>query len=498
LSAVDFSYMTAVELARSLTAREVSAVELADAAIARIERLDATINAVCVRDFDRAREAAHEADATRARGEIRPLLGIPMLIKESFNIEGLPTTWGIPACKDYIAAENAVVVARARAAGAVVLGKTNVPLGLGDVQTYNDIYGTTNNPWNPARTPGGSSGGSAAALAAGYVPLSVGSDIAGSLRVPAHFCGVYAHKPTYGVIPARGHTPPRVRPIPFERDLSAVGPMARSAADLSLLFGLLAGPDEMTLGQAYRLALPSARHGRIGSYRVLVLDDHPLLPTASTIRSAIDSVARLLEGAGAQVRRESPYLPDQADAARLFVRLLLSTVAATFPPEIYETFRERAAGLDAGDRGLAAERTRGAVLSHRDWLAADIARAQLRQQWRALFAEFDIVLCPVMPTTAFPHDHSPDQWRRKIRIDGVEHDYADQLVWSGLATAPGLPATVVPVGHDDEGLPIGVQLIGPMYGDLTTLRFAELLERELGGFVPPKIFDGEDRAIPRS
>jgi amidase len=255
----DFAYRTAAELAEAMAAGQVSAVELAQDAIERIERYDGTINAVCVRDFDRALAAAREADAARARGDVRPLLGIPMTVKESFNVAGLPTTWGMPWFRDFTASEDALAVARVKAAGAVILGKTNVPLALGDFQSYNDIYGTTRNPWDPTRTPGGSSGGSAAALAAGYGALSLGSDIAGSLRAPAHYCGVYAHKPTFGLVPARGHTPPPAPPIAIERDLAVIGPMARSAADLSLLLDILAEPDELTLGAAYRFALPPAR-----------------------------------------------------------------------------------------------------------------------------------------------------------------------------------------------------------------------------------------------
>ncbi|HEY4316276.1 MAG TPA: amidase [Herbaspirillum sp.] len=486
----DLTYATAAQLAAALAAGEVSSVELTDAAIARIERLDAAINAVCVRDFERAREAARQADTARARGtdgKIGALLGIPMLIKESFNIAGLPTTWGIPPFKDFIPAEDALAVSRVKAAGAVILGKTNVPLALADLQSYNGIYGATKNPWDAGRTPGGSSGGSAAALAAGYAALSIGSDIAGSLRVPAHFCGIYAHKPTYGVVPSRGHAPPMAPAIPYERDLSVVGPMARSAGDLLSLFELLAEPDPMASGQAYRLALPKPRHQALRDFRVLLIDNHPAIPTSASIRSVFDDVARKLESAGVKVKRESPLLPDQFEAARVYMRLLLSTVSASYPPELYEQMRVQAAKLGAGDRSLAAERLRGSVLSHRDWVAADSARAQLRHRWRALFAEFDIVLCPASPTSAFPHDQSPNQWAREILIDGEEHDYPDQLVWAGIASAPGLPATVLPVARDRNNLPIGMQLVGPMYEDLTTLHFARLLETELGGFVPPPL-----------
>ena len=481
-----YSYRSATDLVDAIATGQVSAVELTEAAIARIERHDATLNAVCVPDFDRARAAAREADVARTRGEARPLLGVPMTVKESFHVAGLPTTWGIPEFKDFVADNDALAVARVKAAGAVVLGKTNVPLGLADLQSHNAIYGTTRNPWNPDRTPGGSSGGSAAALAAGYGALSLGSDIGGSLRNPAHYCGVYAHKPTFGLLPTRGHTPPAVPVVPTELDLAVIGPMARSAADLALLLHILAEPDELTLGAAYRLALPAPRHADLANYRVLVFDDHPLLPTAATVRAAIEELATKLVDSGATVTRESPLLPDQAQAARLYMRMLMSALGAYFPPDIYEHARAKAATLDADDRSLTAERTRGSVLSHRDWIVADAQRSVLRQQWRELFAEFDVVISPVTPTPAFPHDHS-EQESRRISIDGTEYDYFDQVALAGVASLPGLPATVFPVAMSEEGLPIGAQAIGPMYGDRTTIRFAELVEREFGGFTPPPL-----------
>src|SRR3989440_4640532 len=260
LAKSEWSFKTAVELSAALAAKKVSAVELAQDAIGRIERHDARINAVCVRDFERGLAAARAADAELARGVNKPLLGIPMTVKESYNVAGLPTTWGIPAQKDFRPAEDALPISRVKAAGGVILGKTNVPLGLGDWQSYNEIYGTTNNPFDLGRTPGGHSGGSSAALAAGYGPLSLGSDIGGSLRVPAFHFGVYAHKPTFNIVPLRGHTPPPFPPLPLDRDLAVIGPMARCAADLSLLLDVIAGPDPLEAGKAYRLALPAARH----------------------------------------------------------------------------------------------------------------------------------------------------------------------------------------------------------------------------------------------
>jgi amidase len=483
---MEWSFQPAEELVAALRAGAVTSVELTDEAIARIERDDEVINAICVPDFDRARAAAHRADQARARGEDRPLLGIPVTVKESYNIAGLPTTWGMPPHRDYRPAEDAVQVSRIKAAGAVVLGKTNVPLGLQDIQSFNEIYGTTTNPWEHGRTPGGSSGGSAAALASGFGALSLGSDIAGSLRTPAHFCGVYAHKPTLGLAAGRGMVPPSEPALPADLDLAVVGPMARTARDLTLLLDVMAGPDPLTLGVAHRLALPPARHERLSDFRVLVLDEHPLIPTGAAVRAGVHRVAAALADGGARVARHSPLLPDLTEAATLSMRLLVSGSVARFPVESDEQLRAHAARLSAADRSLDAERLRAMVFSHRDWLAANNRREVHRHGWRQLFAEFDAVVCPITPTPAFPHDHNPNPLERRIDIDGVEYPYFDQLVWAGLATMPGLPATAVPAGRSPEGLPVGVQLIGPMFEDRTPLRLAELLERPLGGFQAPK------------
>jgi len=489
LAKSQWSFKTAVELSAALAAKEVSAVELAQDAIGRIERHDTKINAICVRDFERGLAAARAADAALARGESRPLLGIPVTVKESYNIAGLPTTWGIPAQKNFTPAEDALSISRVKDAGAVILGKTNVPLGLGDWQSYNDIYGTTNNPFDLGRTPGGSSGGSSAALAAGYGPLSLGSDIGGSLRVPAFHCGVYAHKPTFALAPGRGHTPPPFAPLPLDRDLAVIGPMARSAADLSLLLDIIAGPDPLEAGKAYKLDLPPPRHGALKDFRVLVIDTDPVMPTDQVVRANIDKLATELGKAGVRIERESRLLPDFAASSRLYMRMLMSFLAASFPLEVYTGAQAAAAALPPGDTSLGAERLRGMAISHRNWLMDDVARARLRAQWRELFKTFDAVICPVMPTPAYPHDHSPEQESRRIIIDGEAHVYPDQLAWPGIATLPGLPATAIPTGFSPDGLPVGVQIVGAWLEDRTPLKLAELIEREFGGFKPPPMFD---------
>ncbi|MGY4465148.1 amidase [Bradyrhizobium sp. LB9.1b] len=485
----DWSFKSAVELSAALTAKKVSSVELTQDAIDRIERHDGKVNAICVRDFDRALGAAREADAALARGERKPLLGLPITVKESYNVAGLPTTWGWTPQKDFKPTEDALSITRVKNAGGVILGKTNVPVGLGDWQSYNDIYGTTNNPFDLGRTPGGSSGGSSAALAAGYGPLSLGSDIGGSLRVPAFHCGVYAHKPTYNLCPTRGHTPPPFPAIPMERDMAVIGPMARSAADLPLLLDVMAGPDPLDLGIGYKLALPEARHDALKDFRVLVIDSHPLLPANADIRSAIEKLAEQLAGAGASITRESPLFPDFTESSRLYMRMLMGFLGAFLPPDILAGARAGAAQLSPEDKGLSAERLRGMTSTHQAWVFDEGARAGLRAQWRHLFRTFDTVICPIMPTPAYPHDHSPQQEARRINIDGKDFAYPDQLAWPGMATLTGLPATAIPLGLSKDGLPVGVQIIGPFLEDRTPLKLAALIEREFGGFVPPKRFD---------
>jgi amidase len=477
-------YRTAGDLATALANRKISARELLDAAISRIEALDPKINAVVVRDFDRARAAADSADAALARGEQRPLLGLPMTVKEQFNIAGLPTTWGDPKFKDWRPEADALVVQRLKSAGAVILGKTNVPIALRDWQSYNEVYGTTNNPWNLDRTPGGSSGGAAAALAAGFVPLEFGSDIGGSLRAPAHFCGVFSHKPSLDLVPQRGSGPPQTPAVPVRGDLSVIGPMARSPADLKLELTVVAGPDELAEGIGYKLALPPPRHDKLADFRVLVIDEHPLCPTAAGIRVALDELADRLAKLGCQLVRTSPKLPDLAETNRIYRQLLSAFFAADLPAEARERVETAAKALSSDDQSLAASGLRGLTMGHAEWIRKSRIRGGLRLRWLELFQEIDVVLCPPMPTLAFPHDHSP-QFARQLDIDGGKVPYNDQSVWAGIATLNGLPATTAPNGRSDDGLPIGVQIVGGYLEDRTTIAFAELIEREFGGFTPP-------------
>ena len=480
----DFAYRTATDLLQALTARQVSARELVDAAIARIEALDPRINAVVVRDFDRARAAALAADAALARGERRPLLGLPMTVKEQFNVAGLPTTWGIEKFRNWRPEADALVVRRLKAAGAIILGKTNVPVALADWQSDNPVYGTTNNPWDVTRSPGGSSGGAAAALAAGFVPLELGSDLGGSLRCPAHFCGVLCHKSSLDLIPQRGSGYPATPPLPVRGDMSVIGPMARSAADLALELRAVAGPDELTDGIGYRLALPPPRHDTLAAFRVLVIDRHPLCPTAESVRSALDGLADRLATLGCGVTRSHSNMPDLARTTRNYVELLAAFFTADLSPEERVRTEAEAASLSPDNQSLSAAYLRGVTMTHAAWLRTSGNRDGLRARWQALFRDVDVILCPPMPTPAFPHDHTPHE-TRELDIDAKKVPYDDQVVWCAIATLCGLPATVAPIGHSERGLPIGVQIIGGYLDDQTTIAFAGLIERAFGGFAPP-------------
>lgn len=484
MSGLEFA--TLREQVAALQAKTISATELLELTIGRIDRFDDKVNAVVVRDFDRARTAAEQADAALARGERAPLLGVPVAVKESFNVAGLPTTWGIPEAEGWEPAEDAALVTRVKAAGGVVIGKTNVPHTLRDWQSYNDIYGTTNNPWDLTRSPGGSSGGSSAALAAGYVSLALGSDLGGSLRVPAHFCGVFAHKPSLPLLPDRGNVPPRAPVLPARPDLAVVGPMTRSAADLTMATLLLAGPDEVE-SVAYELDLRRPRGDEPDQFRVLVVDSHPLLPTASVIRDGFDRIARGLEKAGAAVARHSELLPDLALVAKTYLTLMMSRYGADMPLEAYQAIQAAVADTPPDSDTVDATIRRAVVASHADWIRADRVRVGIADAWRRLFGEFDVVLCPASPTPAFPHDHA-DLGTRTIEIDGTAHPYGHHLLWPSVATLTGLPSTTVPIGRSPEGLPFGMQILGPYLEDRTPLRFAELVEREFGGFTPPPGF----------
>jgi amidase len=478
----DRAFASATELSSEIRDRRIGCVELLDSYLARAERHNPGLNAIVVWQVDEARARARDADAALARGERwGPLHGVPMTVKESFNVAGLPTSFGNPLWKNNIATGNAFLIDRLLEAGAVVYGKTNVPYMLADAQSYNDIYGTTNNPWDPARSPGGSSGGEAAALAAGFSALGAGSDIAGSLRNPAHYCGIYAHKPTWGLISTRGHAPPGIM---TPTDISVVGPMARHAEDLDLALRALAGPDLLQRA-AWRVELPPPRRRRLGEFRVAAWTSSPLCRIDASVSDLFDRAVAAIARAGATVDDAArPGIADE-EHHRLFMLLLRAATASRMREEDFARQQEIAATISDDDTSDRAAVARGATLLHRAWGSANEARTKLRYAWHEFFTRFDVLLTPVAATGAFPHDHNPNRDERMVNVNGRSVPYAEQLFFAGLASLSYLPATAAPIGLTAEGLPAGLQIIGPEGEDPTTIEFARLLAAEIGGFVPP-------------
>ena len=451
----DLARTTASKLAVQLRKKEVSSLELTEAHIARIEALDGAINAVVVRDFDRARSDARAADAAIAKGETRPLLGVPMTVKESYDLAGYPTTWGIEAHREHRATSDALAVQRLKQAGAIVMGKTNVPPVLADWQSDNPIYGRTNNPYDLSRSPGGSSGGSAAALAMGFSALELGSDIGGSIRGPAAFCGVFGHKTSWGIVPQAGHAAGGLIAAPTL--LAVCGPLARSADDLDMALGVIAGPDAEA--SANKLTLPMPRHAALRNFRVLIMADHPAASPDAEVRGAIESVADELTRSGATVARTSNLVPDMMASWKTY-QAILHTV----------TTRRASNG-------------RPPISAH-DLLDRLDDQHRLRLGWREFFRHFDVILSPVFSTTAFGHLPEPDWRKRTVTNDGLATPYGAQLAWASVATVGCLPSTAVPLGLAKDGLPLSLQVIGPYLEDRTTIAFAGMIARETP---PPKL-----------
>lgn len=485
----ELHHLSATELTRRLRRREISAQALLRHQIERIERLDGDINAVVVRDFERAMASAREADAALARGQwLGPLHGLPMTVKESFNVAGLPTTYGFAAFADNIAQSDALTVQRLKSAGAIVFGKTNVPVSLADWQSFNPVYGTTGNPWDTGRTPGGSSGGSAAALAAGFSPLELGSDIGASIRNPAHYCGVWGHKPTWGVVPLAGHElTPQIEAEAF--DIAVAGPLARSAADLRLALDLLAGPQpslwtpQGRVPVAWRDAGVSLRHLRVA----IVCDDDQAEVDAS-VQAALRRLADWLRDQGVTVLDDARPV-DSAEANEVYTHLLRAATGSHYDDAGYAQAQAVARTLQPGDQSYRARHYRGNTYSHRDWCAMDQRRQRLRQQWADYFERVDLLICPVATTPAFAHMQSGERWERMIPVNDHTQPSTDALFWAGYPGIVGVPATAVPLGLSPEGLPVGAQVIAPWFADPLALRFAEWLEQGFRGFQPPPGLD---------
>jgi amidase len=461
----DILTQPATEVARMLRGRQVSARELTEAQLARIEAVNPRLNAVVELRATQALAEAAAADraAGRAAGgrELGPLHGVPMTIKDSFDVAGLHTTWGNPAFADYVAAADATVVRRLRQAGAVLLGKTNVAAMLGDFgQTANELYGATANPFDPARTPGGSSGGAAAAVAAGLSFLEYGSDLVGSIRIPASYCGVYGLKPSVGVVPLTGFQPPGPPAGPSEMHyLSAVGPLGRSAADLRTALAVTAGP-EAPAARAYTWRLAPPRRTRLAGTRVGVVLDHANAPVSSEVAAVLSDAVDGLAKAGATVVEGWPDGVDPVGQAESF----------GFHVQLFFAYEEPGDDLPRLAEAIDHEHRRMAA----------------RAAWARYFDNIDVFLCPASFTPAFPHDRRPFEARTIATPEG-DRPYAGQAFWVAHASLPGLPALSVPVGQTPGLLPVGIQVVGPLFEDDTAISFAGLLGEVTGGYQPPPV-----------
>ena len=481
---------SATDLVGLLRDGEVSAVELLDLQLERVASVNPALNAVVALDEDGARAQARRSDEARARGEDPgPLGGLPMTLKDVFEVVGMPATCGFPHLAEHRPRQDADIAARLREAGAVIFGKTNVPEGAGDHQSYNAVYGVTRNPWDPSRSPGGSSGGSAAAVAAGMTPLEVGSDVGGSIRCPAHFCGVWGHKSSYSVVSLRGHIPPA--PVSSRAvEMAVGGPIARDARDLELAMDVIAGPDAVDR-KGKRWALPQPRHERLEDFRVAVLLEADGAPVDGAYRGALEVFVDELGRAGCSVTTLRKPPVDSQHALDVYFDILFGLFGGGAPEPIYDAFRALAPEAPADDRTFAARMGRASRLTARAWFARLDDRIRLQEQWEAFFQDVDVLLCPVMATVAFPHDHSgvdhTAQLHRTVEIDGEPAPYLANLCWPGLITVANLPATAIPTRQMVDGLPAGIQAVSAYLEDRTTMRFATLVQERLGGFVQPPL-----------
>jgi amidase len=471
---------SASNLHAALLRREFSARDLLGSTLAAIERLDPALNAIVQKDAASAWRSANDSDARIARGEARPLEGLPVTIKDCFEVAGMVTSAGAPVLQNYIPKEDARAVARLRWAGAILLGKTNVPIFTGDFQSYNSIYGTTNNPWNPGFSPGGYSGGAAAAIATGMSALELCSDLGGSIRWPAHCCGIFGLKTTWNLVSTYGHIPPMPE-LRLERnpELLVAGPLARSAADLVLALDVLAGP------RASAEALASPRKTSPRGLRVALWLDEPSAPVDATVAAAVRKAALMLEEAGAIVDESARPAFSFEEAWEVFAVLTHALIGAGLPDKARDKLAARKHDFLTGDLSHRALQARGMRLSTPDYIGIQARRQRLRREWARFFEHIDVVLCPPAPTGAIRHDQKPDPHARSIEVNGKQRPYFDLMLWACLATGAGLPAAVSPAMFGVDGLPRGVQIIAASFEDHTAITCAAMLEALGASFKAP-------------
>jgi amidase len=457
----DLATAPATTLAAAIRAKDLSSRELLDLYLERIDRLGPQLNAVVTLDSDRAREAAHAADEAAARGEFRgPLHGLPFTVKDAIETAGIRSTGGAAELCEHVPSTNAPAVERLLRAGAICFGKTNLPAWSSDFQSWNEMFGATNNPWDLSRVPGGSSGGAAAAVCAGLTSFELGTDFGGSLRIPAHFCGIYGLKPSFGLVPQRGC-------LYFEGagstdvDINVFGPLARSAGDLDLLIGVIAGPSPEH-EPAWYVELPAPRITSLAGLRVGVWIDEPSCPVDAEYAALIRRAADRIADAGAAINEVAPPVP-VSEHWDLYWQMMIAAASPMLPD-------------DPGEQMSG---------SHRKWLALERQRVDLRERWATWLRDFDVIICPVAPTAAFPHDHETELAQRTITVNATEQSYLDIGRWCGLVGVTGCPAVVAPVGYTESGLPVGAQLVGSFLADRDVIAVASLLGEVVDGYRKP-------------
>jgi amidase len=483
----DYHYSTALALTEAIRQREIRSTELLEIFVDRAQRLNPALNAIVTYDIERARKRANKLDELTARNQfVGPLHGLPITVKDTFETAGIRTTAGSNKLSHHIPSDNAIAVQRLLDAGAVIFGKTNTPAFAADLQTNNSVFGVTNNPWDVSRTPGGSSGGSAVAVAMGFSAFDIGSDIGGSLRTPAHFCGIYTIKPSYGIIPTAGLLSTTQRNL-YPRDISCIGPLTRSAKDLSLVLDVLAGPNDME-AVGWQLQLPKAPKA-LKDYRVAAWLDDDFCPVDNAIVEQLQLTVAALQQHGVTVDCKARPKFSLREANDFYIQLLAATSVGDIPDHAME---KRRLGLynysEHEQQKLAYKAVESSLASVHQFAKAKEAQQRLRWQWQQFFQDFDVLLCPVNFSLAFPHIDTDSNFFQSLRVNKQVRDYAEMWVWIGaLAGVAYLPAVSAPIGLSKDGLPVGIQIIAPYLHDHRAIDFADQLAGIHGGFQPPPL-----------
>ena len=480
---MDITLWSARDQGVAIAAGDISARELLDAVFDRYERFNPTINAVVVTRFDEAQERARLADEMTAAGRSwGPLHGVPITIKEAWDWVGSPSTSGHPELVDWRPERNSEAIERLLRAGAVIYGKSNIPVSMADWQTFNPVYGTTSNPWNPELIPGGSSGGAAAAVASGMAALELGSDIGASIRNPAHYCGVFGHKPTYGLVPIAGHGSPG---NPAELDIGVGGPIARYAGDLQLGLDVVAGPAGLD-AVGWRLELPPARKKRPSEIKAAVMLESPCVVQDSELTDQLTATIDSLAALGVTVDHDARPDIDIVRSHEVYLMLLRAATGTEYSTEAYAEQQVHAVRFEEGERDFRAIAGKAVTMSHWEWAAYHREREHERLAWASFFEEYDFLLCPTAASAAYPHDQEGERADRTIPVNGGQESTIDQLFWAGWSCGVLLPGTVAPAGLTASGLPCGLQIVAGHLRDRDAIAFAGLMERELGGYrIPP-------------